>query len=78
MKGFSLVHNWWQLVIIGIVCYLFGCINFGWIIARVMKKEITKMGSGNPGTMNVTRELGIKAGVATFLGGKFTEESNLG
>ena len=26
------------------------------------------MGSGNPGTMNVTRELGIAAGVATFVG----------
>ena len=26
------------------------------------------MGSGNPGTMNVTRELGVKAGAATFLG----------
>jgi glycerol-3-phosphate acyltransferase PlsY len=68
MKEFSLVNNWWQLVVIGVICYLFGCINFGWIIARAMKKDITKMGSGNPGTMNVTRELGIKAGVATFLG----------
>lgn len=26
------------------------------------------MGSGNPGTMNVTRELGVKAGAATFVG----------
>ena len=68
MKDFSLSGNWWQLVVIGGLCYLFGSINFAYIISRLMHKDITKMGSGNPGTMNVTRELGIKAGVATFVG----------
>ena len=68
MKEFLLENNGWQLVFIGIVSYLMGCINFGWITSRLMKKDITKMGSGNPGTMNVTRELGIKAGVCTFAG----------
>ena len=68
MKEFSILNNWWQLVLIAIACYLLGGINFAWIISRLMHKDITKLGSGNPGTMNVTRELGVKAGVATFLG----------
>ena len=53
---------------IAVICYFFGSINFAWLISRLMHKDITKMGSGNPGTMNVTRELGIKAGIATFAG----------
>ena len=53
---------------IAVICYFFGSINFAFIISRLMHKDITKMGSGNPGTMNVTRELGVKAGVATFAG----------
>ena len=68
MKEFSFVDNWWQFLIIAIVCYFLGCINFAWIISRLLHKDITKMGSGNPGTMNVTRELGVKAGAATFVG----------
>ena len=68
MKIFSLLDNWWQFLIIAIVCYFLGSINFAWIISRLLHKDITKMGSGNPGTMNVTRELGVKAGAATFVG----------
>ena len=68
MEEFSLQENWWQFALIAVLCYLIGSINFAWIISRLMHKDITKMGSGNPGTMNVTRELGVKAGVATFLG----------
>ena len=68
MEEFSLKENWWQVALIAVVCYLIGSINFAWLISRLMHKDITKMGSGNPGTMNVTRELGVKAGVATFLG----------
>ena len=68
MKVFSMVDNWWQFVLIAIICYFLGCVNFGWLISRLMRKDITKMGSGNPGTMNVIRELGVKAGAFTFLG----------
>ena len=68
MKEFSFVNNWWQFLLIAVVCYFFGSINFAWIISRLLHKDITKMGSGNPGTMNVTRELGVKAGAATFVG----------
>ena len=55
-------------MLIAIVCYLLGSINFAWLISRAMHKDITKLGSGNPGTMNVTRELGIRAGIITFAG----------
>lgn len=68
MKDFSFVDNWWQFLLIAVVCYFIGSINFAWLISRAMHKDITKMGSGNPGTMNVVRELGIVAGVCTFLG----------
>jgi glycerol-3-phosphate acyltransferase PlsY len=68
MKVFSFLENWWQFLLIAVVCYFLGSINFAWLISRLMHKDITKLGSGNPGTMNVTRELGLKAGIATFAG----------
>ena len=67
MKEFSLAQNWWQLVLIAIACYLIGCFNFARAISRAKKQDITKMGSGNPGTMNMTREFGIKIGALTFI-----------
>lgn len=66
MKEFSLAQNWWQFLLIAIVCYAIGCCNFAVIIARFKKRDITKMGSGNPGTMNMTREFGLKVGALTF------------
>ena len=39
-----------------IVCgYLIGNISFARIISRCKKQDITKQGSGNPGTMNMLR-----------------------
>lgn len=66
METFSLSQQWWQLPVAAIVCYFIGCFNAALLISRLKKKDITKMGSGNPGTMNMSRELGWKAGVATF------------
>lgn len=53
-------------MLIAIVCYLIGSVNFARIIARSKHKDITKMGSGNPGTMNMSREFGFKVGALTF------------
>ena len=50
-----------------IACYLIGCFNFALLISRMKKSDITKRGSGNPGTMNMSREFGLKIGVITFL-----------
>ncbi len=67
MEIFELSKNWWQLVLIALLCYLVGCFNFARAISRSKKKDITKMGSGNPGTMNMSREFGLKIGLLTFL-----------
>ncbi len=66
MKQFVFSQSWWQFVVIGIVCYFIGCFNFARLISRIKKRDITKIGSGNPGTMNMSREFGLKIGVLTF------------
>ena len=50
-----------------VVCYFIGCFNFARTISHFKKRDIEKIGSGNPGTMNMTREFGLKIGVITFL-----------
>lgn len=67
MKNFSFVQHWWQFLVIAIVCYFIGCFNFARFISRIKKRDITKIGSGNPGTMNMSREFGLKIGFLTFL-----------
>ena len=67
MKEFLLAESWWQFVVWAIVCYFIGCFNFALFISKMKKSDITKMGSGNPGTMNMSREFGLKIGVITFL-----------
>lgn len=46
-----------------LIGYVFGNINFARIISRFLKKDITKEGSGNPGSMNMLRTFGFKVGV---------------
>ena len=54
--------------IIVLVCYLIGNVNFAKIVVRLFKKEdITKKGSGNPGTMNVLRNYGILMGLLVLI-----------
>lgn len=65
-KIFYFSQSWWQFVIIGVICYFVGCFNFARMISRFKKNDITKIGSGNPGTMNMTRQFGLKIGVLTF------------
>ena len=54
-----------------IVGYFVGCFNFAWLISRLKKRDIRNIGSGNPGTMNMTREFGLKIGMLTFFGDAF-------
>ena len=65
--AFSFAQNWWQFLILAIVSYFIGCFNFAVTISKWKKRDITKIGSGNPGTMNMTREFGIGIGLMTFL-----------
>ena len=67
MKNFNFLENWWQFVLIALVCYLIGSFNFARLISKKKHQDITKMGSGNPGAMNMTREFGLKIGLLTFI-----------
>jgi len=55
------------IVLICIAAYLVGSINFATLIAKINSKDIRKMGSGNPGTMNVLRTIGKKWGILVFV-----------
>ena len=67
MKDFYFSQNWWQFIVMAVTCYLIGCFNFARAISRKKNKDITKIGSGNPGTMNMSREFGWKVGLLTFV-----------
>ena len=58
---------WWQLLILAVCSYFLGNVNFAIILSKVRHKDITKSGSGNPGTMNMLRTFGIGLGLATLL-----------
>lgn len=58
---------WWHYVLIALGGYLLGGVNFATIFAKLNKKNIRDMGSGNPGTMNVMRNLGAKWGILTLV-----------
>ena len=53
-------------VFLTIVAYFVGAINMATIIGKVKGKNIKKLGSGNPGTMNVMRSIGKGWGALTF------------
>ena len=53
-------------IILVFVAYLVGAINMATIIGKLKGKNIKKLGSGNPGTMNVMRSIGKGWGVLTF------------
>lgn len=56
-------------VLVAVVSYLIGTINFAKIIAKyAKKKDITEVGSHNPGTMNMFRTFGFGLALATFIG----------
>ena len=56
-----------KIILICVVSYFFGNISFARILAGFKKKDITNSGSGNPGTMNMLRTFGVKAGAITLL-----------
>ncbi len=66
MKTFYFSEGWWQFLLMALICYLVGCFNFARLISRKKNRDITKIGSGNPGTMNMSREFGLKVGLLTF------------
>ena len=47
--------------------YLIGCFSSAKFLSRLKKDDITKHGSGNPGTMNMLRTFGFKFGLLTLV-----------
>ena len=56
---------WYTLLVIG--SYFVGNINFAIFLSRKKNNDITKLGSGNPGTMNMLRNFGVKVGGLTLI-----------
>ena len=46
--------------------YLWGSLNFAVIISKLKGSDIRKLGSGNPGTMNIRRHFGFKIAFLTM------------
>lgn len=51
-----------------LIGYLFGIFQTGYLYGKLNNIDIRNHGSGNAGTTNALRTLGLKAGVITFLG----------
>lgn len=62
---FSQIWYWLLLGCIG--SYFIGCFNFAVLISRLKHRDIRSEGSGNPGTMNMSRTFGLKIGLINFL-----------
>ncbi|MBQ8197697.1 MAG: glycerol-3-phosphate acyltransferase [Clostridia bacterium] len=58
--------DWILIGVFAILSYLLGNVNWAIIISKIKKVDIRSMGSGNPGTLNMSRNLGLKAGLLTF------------
>lgn len=59
-----MVYLWY--LILAVVAYLVGNITFARMVAKFYNDDITKHGSGNPGTLNTWRSYGFWPGVLTF------------
>ncbi len=59
--------EWWKFVVLIIGSYLIGNIFFARIISNAKHYDISKSGSGNPGTMNMLRNLGFGIGLLTLI-----------
>ncbi len=57
----------YHLIIVAVVSYFLGNISPSILIGRIHGIDIRKEGSGNAGTTNVLRVLGVKAAAATLL-----------
>ncbi len=58
---------WWQVAIVVVISYFCGNISFSRIISMTKHQDITKLGSGNPGSTNVLRSYGFKFGLLNLV-----------
>lgn len=57
-----------QIAVTVVMGYVFGNIQTAFLIGKIKKIDIREHGSGNAGTTNALRTLGLKAGLCTFFG----------
>lgn len=57
-----------NFVIAAVAGYLCGCLNFGYFIGKLHHIDIRNEGSGNTGSTNVLRTLGVVPCIFTFVG----------
>ena len=57
----------WFYVVWVIGAYLVGSVSVGDVVARVSGVDIRSVGSGNPGTANVYRQVGPRSAAAVFV-----------
>lgn len=57
-----------DIIICLVIGYLFGCFSTGYFVGKFNHIDIRNYGSGNSGTTNALRTLGLKAAILTFLG----------
>lgn len=67
MIDLSVDKFWWQFLILIVCSYLLGNVNFAIIISKLKHKDIREMGSGNPGTLNMSRNFGMGIGILTLV-----------
>jgi len=53
--------------ILALIAYMFGNFSSARLVAKFKHDDITKYGSGNPGTLNTWRAFGFWAGILTFV-----------
>lgn len=56
-------YVWWHIFLTVWISYFCGNISFARMISKAKHNDITKMGSGNPGSTNTLRQYGFKLGV---------------
>ena len=66
MIGMAFSEIWYWFLLCAAACYLTGCFNFAVVISHFKKSDIRNVGSGNPGTMNMTRTFGLRIGAINF------------
>ena len=58
----------WTILVCAVVGYLFGSFPTGYLLGKHNDIDIREHGSGNIGTTNTIRVLGLRAGAVVFLG----------
>lgn len=63
----TLAQLWWKFLLLIVFSYLFGNINSAILISKLKKQDIRTLGSGNPGTLNMSRNFGLKVGLLVLV-----------